>query len=391
MVQGKPRVGVFGVGRMGRIHVENLVRLHLENRIELAGLGDRYAPALDSTTALVEQLAGSELSQHMEKFSCPQTMAEQNRLDAVVVASRIADHFQDVLAFASHKVPVLVEKPIMATVGQAAQLVDALGQENTGGIQVGFQRHHDPAARAASEWYRQGLIGELQHSHHVIQDKNPPPAGYLSGGITADMAVHLVFESMSFHGFELPRWVQALRFCAPHYEDRAQEGANIVHVFLSWDDGSMAHLWGSRLNATGYDNGFKLIGTAGRIDVGEFVGDFGPIQAKLWQGTGSGPVARGTLVESLEFPMTQPAAHHPDFYARYAVAFADELIAFLQQVQQREPFELGIDVGWKTILVANLADMSALKQGQRIELRLDGAPISSVQTAAEFARKIGLE
>jgi len=62
------------------------------------------------------------------------------------------------------------------------------------------------------------------------------------------MAIHLVFEAMAFRRFELPTTVQAVRFLAPHYDDAAGEGANIVHAFLSWRDGSLAHLWGSRLN-----------------------------------------------------------------------------------------------------------------------------------------------
>lgn len=31
----------------------------------------------------------------------------------------------------------------------------------------------------------------------------------------------------------------------------------------------------------------QVIGTDGRIDVGEFVGDFGPIRGRLWSGAGS--------------------------------------------------------------------------------------------------------
>ena len=130
-------------------------------------------------------------------------------------------------------------------------------------MQVAFQRHFDAAARAALAWVSSGRIGPLQQSHHVLQDKNPTPVGYQSCGITADMAIHLVFEAMSVHGFELPSAVQALRFAAPHYDDRAGEGANVVHTFCTWADGSIAHLWGSRINSAGYDNGFKLIGTEG--------------------------------------------------------------------------------------------------------------------------------
>ena len=45
-------------------------------------------------------------------------------------------------------------------------------------------------------------------------------------GVSADMAIHLIFEAMSFHRFALPVHVQALRFMAPYYDDRANEGAN---------------------------------------------------------------------------------------------------------------------------------------------------------------------
>ena len=106
----------------------------------------------------------------------------------------------------------------------------------------------------------------------MLQDKNPTPEEYRSGGITADMAIHLVYEAMSFRGFALPRRVQGLKYLAPPYDDRAAEGANIVHVFCQWADGSLAHMWGSRINGTGYDNRFTLTGTEGRIDVGEFAG-----------------------------------------------------------------------------------------------------------------------
>lgn len=375
---------------MGRVHVENLVRLALENQIDFTAIGDRHPAATNATLAFIQSLAGHEFVSQLQIFECPRAMAERARLDATVVASRIADHFEDVSAFAGNRVRVLVEKPMFASVAQAAQLADELGENQNQLVQVGFQRHYDPAARVATNWFRDGQIGKLQQSHHVIQDKNPTPPGYQSGGITADMAVHLVFESMSFHEFQLPRFVQALRFSAPYYEDRASEGANVVHCFCSWANGSLAHLWGSRINATGYDNGFKLIGTEGRIDVGEFVGDFGPIHARLWTGTGEGPIARGTLTKSLEFPMTQSAPHHPDFYSRYAAAFAAELQDFVQHVQEKTPFELGPDIGWKTLLVANLADISARQQGQRFELAVNGRPIETVDHAAEYASVVGL-
>ena len=370
------RVGIFGVGRMGRVHLEHLVRLHEAKRIELAAIGDRWPPFLESARAAVPDTA--------RVFTAPEDMA--GVVDAAVVASRTRDHARDLLEFARRGIPVLVEKPIVRTVAEAAAIVQQLGASGDRLIQVAFQRHYDPATRLAAGWVSRGSIGSLQQSHHVLQDKNPTPVGYDSCGITADMAIHLVQEAMSFRGFRLPHRVQALRFMAPPYEDRAGEGANIVHVFCQWAGGSLAHLWGSRINGTGYDNGFTLTGTDGRIDVGEFVGDFGPIAARLWQGTGTGPVPRGTLVESHEFPMTRPRDGHPDFYARFATGYDAELCEFVSRVEARAPLEPGLDVGWKTLLVANLAEASARQDGRPFELtRRDGGPIETASDAAAFA------
>ena len=145
----------------------------------------------------------------------------------------------------------------------------------------------------------------------------------------------------------------------------------------------MAHLWGSRINSAGYDNGFKVIGTEGRIDVGEFVGDFGPIRARLWSGAGG---ERGRLIEDVTFPMTAPSLRHPDFYARYAAAYAAELAAFAGCLRRGEPFDLDADLGWKTLFVANLAEASSRAGGRRFDLvQADGAPIVTVSEAAAYA------
>lgn len=389
MASPRLRLGIFGVGRMGLVHLEHLVRLSRAGEIELVSIGDRFAPALASALDRWAGWGGLPPAAPPMHFATPEAMAAQARLDAALVASRTEDHARDSLAFAGQHIPVLVEKPLAGSVTEAAEFCNALGAAGDRLVHVAFQRYYDAAAEAAAGWVAAGLIGELQQSHHVLQDKNPTPANYQSCGITADMAIHLIFEAMAFRAFALPRTVQALRFMAPHYEDRANEGANVVHAFCRWADGSLAHLWGSRINNTGYDNGFKLIGTAGRIDVGEFAGDFGNVTAKLWRGTGHGPLARGTLAESLVFPMTSPATAHPDFFPRYAAAYAAELAAFLDHVRQDTPFALGPEVGWKTQLVADVAEASSRLGGRQFELVLpDGSAIRTADDAAAFFSQV---
>jgi myo-inositol 2-dehydrogenase/D-chiro-inositol 1-dehydrogenase len=379
------RLGAFGVGRMGQVHLERLVALHRGGEIELVAMGDRFGPTLASASRLLSELGGRDLA-GIARFDDPDAMAAAARLDGVIVASRTEDHARDSLAFIRRGAPVFVEKPFANSIAEAADVCRRLADSPNRLVQVGFQRHFDAAGRTALDWIASGRIGALQQSHHVLQDKNPTPAGYQSCGITADMAIHLVFEAMSVHGFELPRSVQALRFTAPHYDDRAGEGANVVHTFCTWSDGTVAHLWGSRINSAGYDNGFKVIGTEGRIDVGEFVGDFGTITARLWSGAGED---RGRQVEEAAFPMTRPSARHPDFYARYAAAYAAEISAFIDCLRKQAPFDLGSELGWKTLLVANLAEASSRSGGRRFDLmRTDGSAIASVDDAVAYAGEV---
>lgn len=397
------KVAAFGVGRMGRVHLEHLVKRASTKQVQLVALGDRHAPTLDTAVRMAGP--GVDLAS-IPRFDSPEAMLDAGLgVQGVVVASRTEDHARDALAFARRGVPVLLEKPFANTTAEACDLADALEALPRGGdrlVQVAFNRAFDEAAQAAERWVGDGLIGELQQSHHVLQDKNPTPPSYQSAGITADMAIHLVFEAMAFHGHELPARVQAARFLAPHYDDGAGEGANIVHAFLSWKDGSLAHLWGSRLNVCGYDNGFKLIGTEGRIDVGEFVGDFGPIHARLFRGNGktlSVPpqVARGTLVEELTFemrrghvtpgrkdddPVHTDGTDHPDFYARFATAYERELDGFLDAIRKDAPFAVPPSVGWKSLFVANLAEASSRQNGKVFDI----SAVDSCADAREFNR-----
>jgi myo-inositol 2-dehydrogenase / D-chiro-inositol 1-dehydrogenase len=367
---------------MGQVHLEHLIALHQRGEIELVAIGDRFGPTLSSASRLLTELGGPDLAR-IPRFEDPAAMAAAARLDGAVVASRTEDHARDSLAFVGSGIPVFVEKPLANSIAEAADFCRALDRRSNRLVQVGFQRHYDASARAALDWISRGRIGALQQSHHVLQDKNPTPVGYQSCGITADMAIHLVFEAMSLHRFELPSSVQSLRFTAPHYDDRAGEGANVVHTFCTWTDGTVAHLWGSRINSAGYDNGFKVIGTGGRIDVGEFVGDFGTITARLWSGAGD---ERGRQIDEAAFPMTPPSARHPDFYARYAAAYAAEISAFIDGVRNDAPFDLGPELGWKTLFIANLAETSARSGGRRFDLaRRDGSAIATVDDAAAFA------
>ena len=84
--------------------------------------------------------------------------------------------------------------------------------------------------------------------------------------------------------------------------------------------------------------------------------------------------------------MTRPSARHPDFYARYAAAYAAEISAFIDCLRRNAAFDLGSELGWKTLFVANLAEASARSGGRRFDLmQADGSAIATVDDAAAYS------
>jgi hypothetical protein len=86
-----------------------------------------------------------------------------------------------------------------------------------------------------------------------------------------------------------------------------------------------------------------------------------------------------------------PLLHHPDFYARVAAAYEAELAEFATRVGAGVPLEPGLDAGWKTLLVANVAEASSRQAGRVFELaQPDGGAIESAADAAAFALASGV-
>ena len=73
---------------------------------------------------------------------------------------------------------------------------------------------------------------------------------------------------------------------------------------------------------------------------------------------------------------------HPDFFARFADAYDAELGAFLQHLAEKTPFRVGAEVGWKTLLVANLAEASSRRGGHVYHLETeDGRAVTGLEQA----------
>ncbi|MFN0283470.1 MAG: TIM barrel protein [Kineosporiaceae bacterium] len=304
------RIGVSGVGRIGRMHATHLTTtdgvselvLHdpVPGRAEAAAAELAAGPAAGRGVAV--RTAGS----------MPDLLAA---VDGVLVATPTPSHAEVVHAALDAGVAVLCEKPLAGDVATTREL--AAHAERSGvPLLVGFQRRFDPAISELARRIADGELGDLYVVRAVAFDHEPPPAEYVrtSGGIFRDLFVH---------DLDCVPWLVGRRVVEVHavgsvLVDEAFAAADDVDtaaITLTFEGGVVAQIIGGRRDGAGYDNRIEAIGSLAALT--------------------SGLDARSPLV-SLE-----PGGHRPGgdayrgFLERYAPAYRREVAIFLDVVAGR--------------------------------------------------------
>lgn len=140
----KLRGAVVGVGYLGQFHAQ---KIKAHPAVTLAGVCDfSYSQA---------QKVAAELA--TVAFKTPQEMI--GLVDFVQIAASTQAHFDLASLFLTQKIPVLVEKPIAATIEQAEKLCQ-LSEKNSTLLTVGHIERFNPAFRYLKE--NSGDVGYLE-------------------------------------------------------------------------------------------------------------------------------------------------------------------------------------------------------------------------------------
>ena len=129
----KLRVGVVGAGHLGRIHARLLAAMP---EVQLVAVAD---PVLEAREAVAEESHTMAVADYTKLLG---------RIDAAVVATPTSLHHAIACELLRCGVPVLVEKPLAATVAQAQEIV-ALARKHRLPVQVGHVERFNPALTAA--------------------------------------------------------------------------------------------------------------------------------------------------------------------------------------------------------------------------------------------------
>jgi myo-inositol 2-dehydrogenase/D-chiro-inositol 1-dehydrogenase len=290
---------------------------------QLVAIGDENSSALASA---VQRLG----VQSAATFANATSMAQRGTLDAVVISSHTKNHARDTEPFVRAGIPVYLEKPLTAELGEGFSFVKAIGAGKNL-LQIGLQRRFDEALTYAKQLLDEKHIGEIREIRSILRDQHPPPATYSSRGLIIDMGIHVADEVLWLTG-EFPRTVWAKLFHAKDYHSPIDEGGNTAHVGFTTPSGTIGRLDLSRTHASGYNNETCIIGTKGTLHVGRFCGYPGPIHVELWTDSGK------LHALSRSFRMTDQPGHFAEFQPRFQKAYESAHSAFRDAVRRKKEF-----------------------------------------------------
>ncbi|HEY0213511.1 MAG TPA: inositol 2-dehydrogenase [Paenirhodobacter sp.] len=328
------RIAVLGVGRIGRMHAENIAA---HPRAALAGVFDTYAPAAKEVS---EKLG-------VPNFESVDAVLASGDVDAVLIATSTATHADLIEKAVAAGKPILCEKPIDLSLAR----VNACATKIAGTplpIMLGFVRRFDTGHAAVRRAIEDGTIGDLHQVVITSRDPGMAPAAYIevSGGIFRDMTIH-DFDMARFILGEEVTEVSATgsRLVDPALMAKCDD-YDTVTVVLTTASGKQAIINNSRRAVYGYDQRVEALGSAGMA-----VSD----NRRL-----------NHLRLSTEAFTDQAAPLMNFFIDRYADAFAAEIGAFVDAVEQGKTPPVTFEDGRQALILADAA-LRSVREGRVVK------------------------
>ena len=314
----KLKIAIAGLGRMGAVHALHAYELARDAQsCRLVALAEpdieRARRFLDATGLKIPV------------FPSVDALAKSGVCDAAVVVTPTENHREhaNILIDAGYR--VMLEKPLTGTLDGDRAFAAQLDRHHPNALMLAFQRRFDEPLRYAKELLANGAIGKVFKVFSALEDSNPAPNGYNSGGILPDMAVHNVDEILWLTE-RLPTkalvigsrlYSHALTTCEEDFDDAL--------LFVWFGDDLSAQVQVSRNHVSGYRVETIIFGEQGQIHVGRFDQRLTTITVEAYGRRGrSEPIAFKT------FEMREYRQPLPEFVDRFGDAYKAELAAFIE-------------------------------------------------------------
>jgi len=304
------RVGIVGLGRLGKRHAQNLAQ-----RVPGASLVAACSPVAEELAWARDTLGVENL--HAEYGD----LLAHAGVDAVFLATPTAHHPEHIIQALKEGKHVFCEKPLALDLEQCRRVEAEAAKHPRLKVMIGYGRRFDPSYSDAYAKVKAGLIGTpfLVRSQNL--DMNDPTGFFVrfaptSGGIFLDCTVHDIDLARWFLGSPKPVRVFAAGTIAIH--EGLSEFGDVDNgvAICEFEGGKLACFAASRTMAHGHETSTEVFGTLGRIRVGA-----NPRLNRVDISDASGVRNECT----------------PTFYERFEEAFLRESFEFVRAVAEDRP------------------------------------------------------
>jgi predicted dehydrogenase len=219
------RVGVVGVGYLGKFHAEKYARIE---GVELAGVVDIVPERAES---VAKSFGAEPFTDYKELIG---------RVDAVSVAVPTPLHFSIANDFLENDVDVLIEKPMTETLAEADALIEKADSHGLI-IQVGHLERFNPAVMALREVVEHPLFIE-SHRLHIPK---PPGQDRKVRGTEVDVILDLMIHDIDIILNFVKSEIKSIHASGVPV---VSSNVDIANVRLVFENGCVANITASRIS-----------------------------------------------------------------------------------------------------------------------------------------------
>lgn len=327
-------IGIVGLGRIGKIHLSNVQRYIPNARVIAA------CPAKKENESFLKQ---NGVNLHFDSY---EKMIKVRNIDAVIIASPTAFHYNHIKIAANEGKHIFCEKPVDLSpkkVDMVRELVTKSGIQ----FMVGFNRRFDPHINQLKIAYNDGQVGVARILKMTSRDPKPPPLKFVknSGGLFLDMTIHDIDLARYLVGEEVIE-VSSNGTVFGDLKLNEHNDIDTAVVTLIFKNGCMVQIDNSRYCAYGYDQRIEIFGEKGKLYTSNVLEN----SVQISNSTGN----HGARAKYF-------------FTERYVESYRNILMNFVENLLNNNPSSVSVEDGLAALSIA-IAAKKSLLQNQPISI-----------------------